>query len=85
MRGIGEDPDTVNFSDLIFFDLLPFLSFICADPDPGSQNVGIQRIRIQEAKMLRVQEAKMLRVQRIWILSTSEIIFLCLPEHRSCD
>ena len=98
MRGIGEDPDIVNFSDLIFLDLLPFLSFICADPDPGSQNVGIQRIRIQEAKMLRVQEAKMLRVQliriqeakmlrvqRIRILSTSEIIFLCLPEHRSCD
>ena len=40
MRGIGEDPDIVNFSDLIFFDLLPFLSFICADPDPGSQNVA---------------------------------------------
>ena len=40
MRGIGEDPDIVNFSDLIFLDLLPFLSFICADPDPGSQNVA---------------------------------------------
>ena len=50
MRGIGEDPDTVNFSDLIFLDLLPLL-FV--------------RIRIQEAKMLRVQRIRILSTSEI--------------------